>query len=189
MDRRAFVRRVSSSILAAPLASQAQQGGRIARVGVLAQSPVTDDAQIQALWEAFRGGLRDLGWIENQNLVFERRSAVEGPAAYSRPAADLVTLRPDVIVTGLGEPGVLALKKATTSIPIVMLVSADPVGTGLVASLARPGGNVTGMSILASEMGGKRSRPRLEWPCCGTRHTRERSRSSETQKPQPPLSK
>ena len=71
-------------------------------------------------------------------------------------AHELVALRPDVIVTGLGEPAVLALKNATKTIPIVMLVSADPVGAGLVASLSRPGGNVTGMSILAAEMGGKR---------------------------------
>jgi putative ABC transport system substrate-binding protein len=108
------------------------------------------------LWEAFTGGLRDYGWIENQNVVFERRTPAEGPERYSRPAAELVALRPEVIVSGLGEPAILALKKATTTIPIVMLVSADPVGTGLITNLARPGGNVTGMSILAPELGGKR---------------------------------
>jgi putative ABC transport system substrate-binding protein len=81
---------------------------------------------------------------------------VEGPERYSQPSAELVSLQPDLIVCGLGEPGIVALKKATTTIPIVMLVAADPVGTGLVASLARPGSNVTGMSLLTPELGGKR---------------------------------
>jgi putative ABC transport system substrate-binding protein len=92
----------------------------------------------------------------NQNFVFERRYSVERPDGYSRAAAELVALEPDIIVSGLGEPAILALRNATTRIPIVMLVSADPVGTGLVANLARPGGNVTGMSILAPALGGKR---------------------------------
>jgi putative ABC transport system substrate-binding protein len=114
---------------------------------------------------------------------------MEGPDRYSRPAAELVALRPDVIVTGLSEPGILALRKATTAIPIVILVAADPVGPGLVASLARPGGNVTGMSILAFEMGGKRLPQLPEWACCGTRRTRARPRSSRTAKPRLPPSK
>jgi putative ABC transport system substrate-binding protein len=142
------------SLLFAPHAARAQVG-KIARVGVLAL-PLTDDPEFRMLWEAFTGGLRDYGWIENQNVVFERRTPAEGPERYSRPAAELVALRPEVIVSGLGEPAILALKKATTTIPIVMLVSADPVGTGLITNLARPGGNVTGMSILAPELGGKR---------------------------------
>ncbi|HEY7540375.1 MAG TPA: ABC transporter substrate-binding protein [Methylomirabilota bacterium] len=147
---------VTLAVLAVPFASAAPSPGQIAKIGVLDQTPLTNDPHLRLIWEAFTGGLREHGWIENQNVVFERRSAAEGPDRYSRPAAELVALQPDVIVTGLGEPAILALKKATTSIPIVMLVSADPVGSGLVASLARPGGNVTGMSILAAEMGGKR---------------------------------
>jgi len=139
----------------APLAAAAQGPGKIAKIGVLA-IPQTDDPELSALWKAFVGGLRENGWIENQNVVFERRALTEGPERYSRPAAQLVSLHPDVIVCGLGEPGILALRKATTTIPIVMLVAADPVGTGLVGSLARPGGNVTGMSLLAPELGGKR---------------------------------
>src|SRR5215831_8649684 len=119
MNRRAFVAG-SIAFLAAPRSGEAQQTGKIAKVGVLALQ------------------------------------VTEGPEGYSRPAAELVALQPDVIVSGLGEPAILALRKATTTIPIVMLVAADPVGTGLVASLARPGGNVTGMSILAPELGGKR---------------------------------
>jgi putative tryptophan/tyrosine transport system substrate-binding protein len=123
------------SLLFAPHAARAQVG-KIARVGVLAL-PLTDAPEFRMLWEAFTGGLRDYGWIENQNVVFERRTPAEGPERYSRPAAELVALRPEVIVSGLGEPAILALKKATTTIPIVMLVSADPVGTGLITNLAR----------------------------------------------------
>ena len=143
------------TILALPLAAHAQPAGKIAKIGVLAP-PMTDDPEYRKLWDAFTGGLRDYGWIENQNVVFERRTAEEGSERYSRSAAELVALRPDIIVTGLGEPAILALRKATTTIPIVMLAAADPVGTGLVAKLARPGGNVTGMSILGPELGGKR---------------------------------
>jgi len=143
------------TIVSLPFATTAQQSGKVAKVGVLA-GRVVDDPELRVLWEAFTEGLRDHGWIENQNVVFERRTVVEGPERYSTPASELVSLHPDIIVSGLGEPGILALKKATTTIPIVMLVAADPVGTGLVASLARPGGNVTGMSILAPELGGKR---------------------------------
>ena len=127
----------------------------MAKIGVLS-APLSGDPQLRILWEAFTGGLHDYGWIENQNVVFERRDVAEGPERYTRPAAELVALQPDIIVSGLGEPAILALRKATTQIPIVMLVAADPVGTGLVADLARPGGNVTGMSLLAPELGGKR---------------------------------
>jgi putative ABC transport system substrate-binding protein len=156
MDRRRFLLTSLAGTLAASIVAEAQQARKVARIGVLAEAPLRDDPQSRGLWEAFTEGLRDGGWIENQNVIFERRNAVDGQDRYSRPAAELVALQPDVIVTGLGEPGILALRKATTRIPIVMLVAADPVGTGLVANLARPGGNVTGMSILASEMGGKR---------------------------------
>jgi putative tryptophan/tyrosine transport system substrate-binding protein len=155
MNRRAFATGLGAA-LAAPFTAGAQQSGRIAKVGVLAQTSLADDPDVRVLWQAFVGGLRDYGWIENQNVVFERRDAVEGRERYSRPAAELVALQPDIIVTGLGEPALLALRNATTKIPIVMLVAADPVATGLVANLARPGGNVTGMSLLAPELGGKR---------------------------------
>jgi len=131
------------------------QPAKMAKIGVLS-APLSGDPQLRILWEAFTGGLHDYGWIENQNVVFERRDVAEGPERYTRPAAELVALQPDIIVSGLGEPAILALRKATTQIPIVMLVAADPVGTGLVANLARPGGNVTGMSLLAPELGGKR---------------------------------
>ena len=154
MNRRAFINGLGA-VLAAPVAAGAQQSGRIARIGVLAM-PVADDPEFRTLWGSFMEGLHDHGWMETQNVIFERRNVVEGEERYSRPAAELAALQPDIIVSGLGEPAILALKKATTRIPIVMLVAADPVSTGLVANLARPGGNVTGMSLLAPELGGKR---------------------------------
>jgi putative tryptophan/tyrosine transport system substrate-binding protein len=152
--RRAFLGAMAGGLLAAPLAAQAQPG-KVSRVGLLGAKVLRDDPTTRALLEAFTEGLRSHGWIESQNITIERRYA-EGPERYPAAAAELVALRPDVIVTALGEPAILALKNATSTIPIVMLLSVDPIGAGLVASLARPGGNVTGMSLLASEMGGKR---------------------------------
>lgn len=155
MNRRVFLGTLAGSLVAAPRDVIAQHPRQTARIGILA-APFSDDPKMRPLWEAFTGGLRDHGWIENQNVVFERRYAEEDVDRYSRPVAEPVALRPDIIVSGLGEPAIVALKNGTATIPIVMLVSADPVGTGLAANLARPGGNVTGMSILAPELGGKR---------------------------------
>jgi len=154
MERRSFLAGTGAVLLAAPLAAEGQPARKVYQVGMLA-SKLLADSETQALAEAFERGLRSHGWIEGENLTIVRRYA-EGPERYTAVAVELVNLRPDVIVTALGEPAIVALKNATSTIPIVMLISADPVGTGLVASLARPGGNITGMSILASEMGGKR---------------------------------
>jgi putative ABC transport system substrate-binding protein len=156
VNRRRFLQGATAGVLAGPAVARAQSSGKIAKIGVLGQTPLIDAPQFRVYWEAFLSGLRDLGWVEGQNVIFERRNAAEGGEHRARAAAELVALQPNVIVSGLGEPGIQALKAATKAIPIVMLVSADPVSTGLVASLARPGGNVTGMSILASDMGGKR---------------------------------
>ncbi len=154
MDRRTFISSVTLGLLAAPLAAGAQQPTKY-RIGFLGAKVLRDDPATRVLGQAFTEGLRSHGWTESENITIERRFA-EGPERYPAAAAELAALRPDVIVTGLGEPAILALKNATSTIPIVMLVSVDPIGAGIVASLARPGGNVTGMSILASEMGGKR---------------------------------
>jgi putative tryptophan/tyrosine transport system substrate-binding protein len=151
-------------ILTVPLAAEAQQTGKIAKIGVLGL-PITDDPEYRKLWEAFAGGLREYGWIENRNVVLERRAPEEGPERYSRPAAELVALQPDIIVTGQGEPAILALRKATTTIPIVMLVAADPVGTGLVAKLARPGGIRRGRGTPELWCQSRRSLPACGWPC------------------------
>jgi putative ABC transport system substrate-binding protein len=138
-------------LLWASLAANAQRVEKVARIGRLAR-PSANPQRDQSLREAFRQGLHEFGWVEGQNILIE-----EGRAEESLPdlAARLVRLPVDVLVTG-GEAGTIVAMHATRTIPIVMAVSADPVGAGLVASLARPGGNITGMSIQAADFGGKR---------------------------------
>ncbi len=130
------------AIFLAPLAAEAQQAGKIYRIGLLlALSPEL----VQAVLDAFRQGLRDLGYVEGKNIVIEYRSAEGKLDRLPGLAAELVRLKVDVIVTGLN-PGTVAAKQATTTIPIVMAIGINPVGAGLVPSLARPGGNVTGLT-------------------------------------------
>jgi len=150
---------VAVSILGASLAAEAQPAGKVYRIGELSGYPPARYAKERPWadqWAAFVQGLRAHGWIENQNFVFESRYTEGRVERRAQLARELVALRPDVLVVTEGEPGIRALKAATTTIPIVMMVAADPVGAGLVSSLARPGGNVTGMSILAPPVGGKR---------------------------------
>jgi putative ABC transport system substrate-binding protein len=132
--------------------AQAQQTGKIFRIGFLDPSNASG---IAALLETFRQELSKLGWIEGKNLVFEYRLAELKPERLPELAADLVRLKVDLIVT-TGGPPTLAAKGATSSVPIVMANAADPVGVGLVASLAQPGGNVTGPSSLGTELNSKR---------------------------------
>ena len=141
------------SMLAAPLPADAQQAGHIRRIGFLSlASPPESSVDSAARVAAFRQGLRDFGWIEDQNLVMEYRYA-EGSSERLRDlAAELVRLKVDVIVATAG--GTRAAKEATSTIPIVMS-SGDPVGDGYVASLARPGGNITGVSNMAVDLPGK----------------------------------
>ena len=154
MHRRAFVSR-ALALLAAPLGAVAQQAGKVWRIGVLGGSPPTTP-EAARLWEALLQGLRELGYVEGQNLVVERRWADGRAERYGELAAELVALKPDVIVAAT-TPAVSAAKGATSTIPIVMTLTGDPVGVGLVASLARPGANVTGMSVQNSpELAGKR---------------------------------
>jgi putative ABC transport system substrate-binding protein len=151
MGRREFVVLVGGAA-AWPLAAGAQQAPKVYVIGFLSAG-----AQVRSpkLWSIFVNGLRDLGWIEGKNVVFERRYADNRLDRLSKLATELVHLDVDVIVT-IGTLAPLAAKRATTSIPIVMINAGDPVGSGLVASLARPGGNVTGMSLMAPDLGGKR---------------------------------
>ena len=143
---------VALTILAGPLAGRAQPRGQQFRIGYLGSSA---PALERHLVEAFRRELRDLGYMEGQNLVIEYRWAEGHDDRLPALAVELVRLNPDVIVT-TGTPGTLAAKQATKTVPIVMASSANPVESGLVASLAHPGGNVTGLSILAPELEGKR---------------------------------
>jgi len=136
--------------LFSPVPAEAQQAAKIARIGYLAISPPTH------LGEAFHQGLRDLGYVEGKNLVIEYRSAEGKHERYPALAAELVALKVDVIVAAGGTPAALAAKQATRTIPIVFIAVGDPVTSGLVSSLARPGSNVTGSSALSPELVGKR---------------------------------
>src|SRR5713226_7887729 len=150
MDRRAFIAG-AIVVLTAPLAAEALETGKVARIGFLALNPGASPH----LREAFLQGLRDLGYVEGRNVVIEYRSAEGKLERLSALAAELVALKVDVIVTGGGTPTALAAKQATRTLPIVFASAADPVTDGLVTSLARPGGNVTGSSYLAPELVGK----------------------------------
>ena len=132
--------------------ADAQQTGKISRIGFLDKSTASGSA---VLVEAFRQELSKLGWIEGKNITIEYRFAEQKTERLPELAADLVRLKVDLIVVS-GDATALAAKRATTTIPIVMANAGDPVGAGLVASLARPGGNVTGISSLSPELNTKR---------------------------------
>jgi len=151
IDRRTFLAGTGAVLLAAPLAAEAQQAAKIARIGWLA----VNLAAAPRLEEAFRQGLRDLGYVEGRNVVIEIRDAEGKPERLPALAAELVALKVDVIVAP-NTPQALAAKQATRTLPIVFSFVADPVASGLVTSLARPGGNVTGLSSLTPELVGKR---------------------------------
>jgi putative ABC transport system substrate-binding protein len=143
IDRRTFLGGTCAVLLAAPLAAEAQQAAKVPRIGFL--SGATSGVSSPVL-DAFRQGLRELGWIEGQNIVIDYRFPEGRSDRLPDVAAELVQLKVDIIVAEATQ-GVAAAKNATTTIPIVMISgSADPVGLGFIASLARPGGNVTGLS-------------------------------------------
>jgi putative ABC transport system substrate-binding protein len=153
MDRRAFLGTLAGGLLAAPLAVEAQQPGRVYRIGLL--SVGSDPSRpLSPQWLAFLDGLRVLGYVERQNIVIERRFAAGKSDRVAGMAHELVELGVDVIVaTGLRENR--AAGQATRTIPIVMVVVDDPVEAGFVESLARPGGNVTGLAFSATGIGEK----------------------------------
>jgi ABC-type uncharacterized transport system substrate-binding protein len=140
------------SLNLAPLAADAQQAAKVPRIGFLGNSTAALEANLVG---PFREGLRDLGYKEGQNVVIEYRWAEGKYERFPALIAELIALKVDVIVTA-GTPASLAVKKATTSVPVVMVAVGDPVATGLVASLGRPGGNITGLTSIAEEMEGKR---------------------------------
>ena len=143
---------VAVCILAAPLAGEAQPAGRVYRIGYLsAQSPSAEAAHL----DAFRQALRDLGYVEGRNIGIEYRFAEGKLDRLAGFASELVRLNVDVMITG-GTPGTRAALQATRTIPLVITVVGDPIEAGLVASLARPGGNVTGLTQMAPQLSGKR---------------------------------
>lgn len=150
MRRREFITLVGGVAAAWPLAARAQQGGKLPTIGVLGA-----DATVWAPWiGAFVARLRELGWIEGRTIAIEYRWSQARPERVAEIAAEFVSLQVDVIVAYGG--AIAALKQVTATIPIVFAVANDPVGGGLVASLARPGGNVTGLSNQTADIAGKR---------------------------------
>jgi putative ABC transport system substrate-binding protein len=153
ITRRRLVLALMAGPLAAPLASFAQQPARIARIGYL--FPGFPQGVGQVGLQAFRDGLRELGYVEGRNIQLEVRWGEGKLERLPALAAELVQLKVDVIVAATS-PSVAAARQATRTIPIVMPTSSDPVGDGLVASLAHPGGNITGLSMMSPELGEKR---------------------------------
>jgi putative ABC transport system substrate-binding protein len=152
MNKKVLCVALCAVLLALSFPAEAQQTGKVPRIGFLDASTASGSA---VLVEAFRQELSKLGWIEGKNITIDYRFAEQNPERLPELAAELVRLKVDLIVVTGGTPA-LAAKGATTTIPIVMANSGDPVGAGLVASLARPGGNVTGLSSLAVELNTKR---------------------------------
>jgi putative ABC transport system substrate-binding protein len=148
MDRRMFLGTLAGSLLAAPLAAEAQEIGKTPRIGYLLPSPARRSN------EEFVAGLRSLGYMEGRNIFIERRYAEGRPERYRQLATELVQLHVDVMVAD-GSAATRAAKAATTRIPIVM-IAADPIGSGFITTLNRPGQNVTGLSTNSPALIGKR---------------------------------
>ncbi len=156
MDRREFIAAMASGLLAAPLAAEGQQAGKVYRVGLIGPAPVTELVSgSNPRFNSFRRELHQRGYVEGQNLVLELRSVEGRPERVSEVVGELVRLNVDVIVA-VATPTVQAAREATREIPVVMFGVGDPVSTGFVASLARPGGNITGLSQVSPELSGKR---------------------------------
>jgi putative tryptophan/tyrosine transport system substrate-binding protein len=153
LKRREFITLLCGTAVAWPLAARAQQPGRMRRVGLLV-GLAEDDPETKSRVRAFRLGLRDADWVEGRNIRIDYRFSAGDPARAKQYAAELVSLSPDVIV-GNSTPVLSALRQATTTIPIVFAVVNDPIGQGFVASLAHPGGNVTGFSFIEFPIVGK----------------------------------
>ena len=139
-------------LLAAPPRADAQAPARVHRIGFLGNTTPVLEANLVG---PFREGLRDLGYVEGQNIQIEYRWAEGKYDRFPALIAELIALKVEVIVTA-GTPATLAVKKATTSVPLVMIAVGDPVGTGIIASLSRPGGNITGLTSISPELDGKR---------------------------------
>jgi putative tryptophan/tyrosine transport system substrate-binding protein len=149
--RRKFITLLGGAVAAWPVAVRAQQGAKLPTVGFLG----ADTATFRGPTDAFVQRLRELGWIENRTVAVEYRWAEGRDERFAEIAAEFIRLKVDVILT-YGTPSSIAAKKATAVIPIVFAAAGDPVGTGLVTSLARPGGNITGLSIQQTDLASKR---------------------------------
>src|SRR5262245_48791835 len=150
--RREFIKGIAGSAAVWPLAAHAQVANKLAKVAYLGTSSL---ALEKALVDAFKQRLHELGHVEGKDVIYVFRWAEGHDERFPALAAELVALKPHVIVT-TGTPGTLAAKRATSTVPIVFASSANPISTGLVATYSRPGGNVTGFTILGPELEGKR---------------------------------
>ena len=151
ISRRAFIGSLAGGLLATPLAAEAQQAGKVYRIGILLFGTPDSDPNLSS----FRVGLGDLGYVEGRNIVLEYRYAEGKPDRLPDLARDLARVKPNVIFALGGDVAPFA-RTATSTIPIVMAVSVDPVQSGLVATLARPGGNLTGVTFVSSDLAAKR---------------------------------
>ena len=153
MDRRRFTAMVAGGLLATPLGVQAQQAAKVPRVGVLL--PGSREPEYERRLDLFRQGLRDGGYVEGQDVIVDYRWAEAKLDRIPDLLAELIALKVDALVVD-GTPAAVAAKKATQTIPIVLAIVSDPVASGLVRTLARPGGNITGMSLMTPELEAKR---------------------------------
>ena len=152
MQRREFIKLLSGIVAAWPLAARAQQPAKIPRIGFLGNSTATMEANLIG---PLRDGLRELGYEEGRNVIIEFRWADGKYDQFPALVAELLAAKVDVIITA-GTPATLAIKKATSTVPLVFIAVGDPVGTGVVPNLGRPGGNITGLSSIAPDLEGKR---------------------------------
>ena len=178
IDRRTFIGTLAGGILASPFITFAQQPAKLPRIGILG-------SEVGAHWEGFRQGMRDLGYVDGRNVTVEARWFEGRTDRLPALALELVQLNVNIIVAA-GTQAIRAAKEATNTIPIVMALSAYPDKIGLVESLARPGGNVTGLSNASPDLMGKRFqllkgslRRSPVWPCCGIRRARSSQMVSE----------
>jgi putative tryptophan/tyrosine transport system substrate-binding protein len=153
VKRREFITLLGGAAVAWPIAARAQQPERMRRIGVL-MTLAADDPQSMARIAAFLQGLQHLGWTDGRDVRIDYRWGAADADRIRKSAAELVAVAPDVILT-VGTPGVTALQQITRTIPIVFVTVADPVGAGFVASLSRPGGNITGFTVFEYSIGGK----------------------------------
>ena len=152
MQRREFITFLGGIVGAWPLAAHAQQPAKIPRIGFLGNSTATMESN---LIEPLRDGLRELGYEDGRNVIIEFRWADGKYDRFPALIAELLAAKVDVIITA-GTPATLAIKKATSTVPLVFIAVGDPVGTGIVPDLGRPGGNITGLSSIAPDLEGKR---------------------------------
>ena len=154
MRRREFITLLGTTVAIWPAAARAQQSARIRRVGVLIPFENENDPQVRDLWPAFKQRLGELGWIEGRKIQFDLHFTTQNIDRIRTGAAEIAASAPDLIYVW-SNPGLTALKQATQTIPIVFVQVSDPAGSGLVANLARPGGNITGFQNFETAIGGK----------------------------------